>query len=174
MSRFRASGVVPRDRACPHSRRSTNGERLRRLIDLEGRYGTDHQLNRTTGVSVVDRDRGWIPKITKRVEDLHRIGLLSFVGLSRNWITLGELNEGLRLARMFPPRTAQHLRRICAGVTEEPDRMGWFVTGQNSIFGGPGAGLQRSRTGIMVVSIWTVRHLRMGWAEATKEPVWIE
>ena len=54
---FRGYRAVHRGFICLHFRRSRNGEKLNRLVDLGGRNGTDHQLHRTTGVSVVDRDR---------------------------------------------------------------------------------------------------------------------
>ena len=55
-------------------------ESLKRLVDMEERDGTEHQLHRTIEVSVVDRDQGWILRRIMRVEGPHGLGLRSVIG----------------------------------------------------------------------------------------------
>ena len=74
---IQGSRAVHRDLAYVHFKWR---ESLKRLVDLEERHGTEHQLHRTIEVSVVDRDRGWILRRIMRVEGLHRPGLRSVIG----------------------------------------------------------------------------------------------
>ena len=75
--KIQGSRAVHRDLAYLHFKWR---ESLKRLVDLEERDGTEHQLHRTIEVSVVDRDRGWILRRIMRVEGPHRPGLRSVIG----------------------------------------------------------------------------------------------